>query len=209
MTKPTTYSVHKAVGDDRVLICLDGYGPSDAAEGFADVGTFELAPDQLRTSSGDHAFVVEAKKLISGHEDPAFSRLNVDSLTYLDRASNAPVHMIQPDLADSTDDLPSSVDRNDPEFSAQAGGEGNTGLLPEQLEPNGVTPVESVDDAVEDGQIKSQDQDQDQDQDELPTAEQLVKDHTKDELLEMAKDIEGVTSDNNKAEIAEKIVAAR
>ena len=40
------------------------------------------------------------------------------------------------------------------------------------------------------------------------TSKELVDNHTKDELLELAKDIEGVRTDNNKDEIADKIVAA-
>lgn len=40
-------------------------------------------------------------------------------------------------------------------------------------------------------------------------ADQLVNDNTKDELLAMADGVEGVTGDNNKAEIAAKIVANR
>lgn len=239
----TKYSVHKANGQNRVVIALADFGPAEN-QGFTEVGTFSLAEGTtLNGENGDHILITKAKEVLRDSSDERFSGLDLDKLTYLDQSSNAPVNARREQLTGGTDQLPTSTGETDPEDSSQAGGEGNTGLPKDQLEPNGVTPTEEAAEAgvrtddpdthpdtdgeTDDGVAESSEtrvgteandetesENTEDAEDEIKpveemTSKELVDNHTKDQLLELAKDIDGVRTDNNKDEIADKIVAAR
>ena len=140
----TKYSVHKANGQNRVVIALADFGPAEN-QGFTEVGTFSLAEGTtLNGENGDHILITKAKEVLRDSSDDRFSGLELDKLTYLDQSSNAPVNARREQLTGGTDQLPTSTGEVDPEYSSQTGGEGNTGLPKDQLEPNGVTPTEEA-----------------------------------------------------------------
>lgn len=121
----TKYTVFKGNGDMRVVIALDGYGPNEA--GFTEVGSFTHGIDAMSNNEtdakkldlrGDHVLIAKAKEVLRDSGD--FDNVNLDSLTYLDRASNAPVHADQGVTTDAM--LTSGVDP-DPEVSTQLGGD--------------------------------------------------------------------------------------
>ena len=126
-----TYTVHKGVGDDRVVIALDGFGPADndVQGGYKQVGSFthgETDEDDNTTAAeglnrnGEHFLIAGAKGVLRDSED--FKHLNLDKLVYLDQASNAPQHE---DMAYSTDAVMDSGGEHHPEISTQLGGVGS------------------------------------------------------------------------------------
>lgn len=178
----TTYSVHKTDGNDQVVIALEGYGPTN---GFTEVGTFEHGvneensqtdPDALTASNGDHVFIAKAKELLADSKE--FGHLNLDKLTFLDRASNAPLH--DEDLT-STDDLSVSEEGADPNTSSQAGGEQSVvNTDPATTEANGVQQVPSE----VDGEVDASDN-------------QEVSETTEDQGTEEVEDINEVDTLDN------------
>ena len=224
----TKYSVHKANGQNRVVIALADFGPAEN-QGFTEVGTFSLAEGTtLNGENGDHILITKAKEVLRDSSDERFSGLDLDKLTYLDQSSNAPVNARREQLTGGTDQLPTSTDETDPEYSSQAGGEGNTGLPKEQLEPNGVTPTKEAAEEgarTDDSETHPEDGDEDDDEDgddgvdaDLVTwqeddakLEKKKGDHVTNEDLHAIAEREeiDVESDDNKDDLQRKIMAGR
>lgn len=124
-----TYSVHKNISSNRVIIALKGYGPADDMD-HAEVGTFDhdvnAEGDNETTATGlnkdgEHFLVAGAKQVL--RDSGKFDNLNIDSLIYVDKASNAPVHA--EDSAYATENLRDSGGEPHPDISTQLGGVGS------------------------------------------------------------------------------------
>lgn len=136
------------VQGNTATIALDGYEPHGAGE---QMGSFSVDVDPLNNQTngseitgkgGDHNFIVLAKQALSNNEDFVG---NVNNLTFLDKASNAPVHPT--DGAENIDlDVVDEMSQTS-EKSAQAGGVGTVDA--EGKDPNGVVESEERSDADE------------------------------------------------------------
>ena len=165
----TTYAVFLNAGMRQCIIAREDAGPANH-EGFTKVGEFDYDVDPANNAvmgdpkdlshKGDHIFVAKAKEIIEdlNNHDAAiekFGRINAKTITYLDRASNAPDHHSEGGF--STDDLPESENDTHPEISSQKGGIGSAeGDDVTQRDPNGKS--ETGEANVEDGRKSSEQQ---------------------------------------------------
>lgn len=119
----TKYTVHKAIGDSRVIIALADSGPAEG-QGFNEVGSFTHGEGDstLDAPNGDHVFIAKAKEVLRDSGD--FDRINLDKLVYLDQASNAPKEE-NFQLGGGMEELKESGGEPHPEISTQLGGVGS------------------------------------------------------------------------------------
>ena len=163
-----------------------------------------MIPDEQTTDAQDTSGAAGAETLTSADEGRFSAQPIADEPTgYIANFSgdevNGKVYEMGERLADDVDAgtiaylvqngrfTPTTADA----AGTPAGGEGGTGAPDAPTNATDDTPTLTAEQQAE--------------------ADKLVNDNTKDELLKLAEDekVEGVTADNNKAEIAAKIVAAR
>lgn len=122
----TKFVVLLHTGMNQATIALEGYEPTD---GSVEVGSFEMDVNPLNNqttrtemgnSNSEHAFITNAKRVIA---DSGEFTGNVDRLTFLDKASNAPVHEEVTLSTNDTDAMNVNEERSDA-GSVPAGGEG-------------------------------------------------------------------------------------
>lgn len=113
-------------GGNQATIALEGYSPTD---GSFEIGTFDmnidpinarvLDPSEMAGGQHEHPYIAKAKEILADSDQ---FRGEVNSLTFLDKASNAAVH---PETMLSTDDneLQPDEERTDG-GDTPAGGEG-------------------------------------------------------------------------------------
>lgn len=162
-----TYSVHKNISSNRVIIALKGYGPADDMD-HAEVGTFDHdvnAEDNNETTAtglnkdGEHFLIAGAKQVLRDNED--YKHLDLNKLTYLDQASNAPQHE---DIAYATESLLDSGGEPHPDISTQLGGVGSE-ANDSQIENGGVDGNQDDSENRQEGQAKGEQDPLDHDND--------------------------------------------
>lgn len=151
------YDVHHNVGMSTIIITRNGEAPRNGQSGEV-VGSFDMNvdPDNNTTTadelgnahSNDHPFIAKAREILDE------AGINSKNLTFLDQASNAPIH----GEGVATDDLPRVEEGSDPEFSNQAGGEGSTADTdPKSTAPNGVQDKQEGEQTKEDAPKEADD----------------------------------------------------
>lgn len=165
-----TYTVHKGIGDNRVVIALDGFGPADndVQGGYTKVGSFDhgetdegdntTSPQSLN-KDGEHFLIAGAKQVLRDSED--YKHLNLDALTYLDQASNAPQH---DGIVYSTEALLDSGGEPHPDISTQLGGVGSK-ANDSQIEHGGADGNEDGSENRQEGQAEGEQDPLDHDND--------------------------------------------